>query len=57
MPVAQVILEAVRSLPAEMQQEILRHATRLRGEAAPEKPFKSIKGLWADLGISIPPKR
>lgn len=57
MPVAQVILEAVRSLPAEMQQEILRHATRLGDEAAPEKPFKSIKGLWADLGISIPPKR
>jgi hypothetical protein len=29
------------------------HATRLRDEAAKKKPFKSVKGLWADLGISL----
>jgi hypothetical protein len=53
MSVEQAILEAVRSLPPDKQEEILSHATRLRDEAAPKKPFKSIKGLWADLGISI----
>ena len=53
MSVEQAILEAVRALPADKQQEILSHATRLREEAVPRKPFKSIKGLWADLGISL----
>ncbi|MBI1787845.1 MAG: hypothetical protein HYR60_09890 [Acidobacteria bacterium] len=53
MSVEQAMLEAVRALPADKQQEVLRHATRLRDEAAPKKPFKSIKGLWADLGISL----
>jgi hypothetical protein len=53
MSVEQAILEAVRALPAEKQREILSHATKLRDEAAPKKPFKSIKGLWADLGISL----
>lgn len=53
MSVEQAILEAVRGLPAEKQQEILSHATRLREETGPKKPFKSIKGLWADLAISL----
>ena len=53
MSLEQAILEAVRTLPAEKQQEILSHATRLRDQAAKKKPFKSVKGLWADLGISL----
>lgn len=53
MSVEQAILEAVRSLPADKQQEILIHATRLCDEFAPGKPFKSIKGLWSDLSISL----
>ena len=53
MSLEQAILEAVRTLPAEKQQEILSHATRLRDEAARKKPFKSGKGLWAGLGISL----
>ena len=53
MSIEQAIIEAVRTLPAEKQQEVLRHATRLREETAPKKPFKSVKGLWADLGISL----
>ena len=53
MSLEQAILEAVRALPADKQQEVLRHATRLREETPPQKPFKSIKGLWADLGISL----
>ena len=53
MSVEHAILEAVRSLSAEKQQEILSHATRLRAESESKQPFKSIKGLWADLGISL----
>jgi hypothetical protein len=53
MSVEQAILEAVRALPADKQQEILNHATRLREEAADRRPFKSIKGLWSDLGMSL----
>ncbi len=49
----QAILEAVRALPAEKQREILSHAARLRDAAAKKRPFKSVKGLWADLGISL----
>ena len=53
MSVEQAIVEAVRALPADKQQEILEHANRLRAESRPKKPFKSVKGLWADLGISL----
>jgi hypothetical protein len=53
MSVEDAMLEAVRALPAEKQREILTHATRLRDEAEGHKPFKSIRGLWADLDISL----
>lgn len=46
-------MEAVKSLPPEKQQELLEHANRLREESAPRQPRESIKGLWADMGISI----
>jgi hypothetical protein len=42
-----------QALPAEKQQEVLTHAARLRAEAAKKRPFKSVKGLWAGLGISL----
>lgn len=53
MSVEQAILEAVRALPADKQQELLEHARRLRDETSPKQPSVSIKGLWADLGISL----
>ncbi len=53
MSVEQAILDAVRSLPFDKQQEILSHAMRLRDEAAPKTPFRSIKGILARRGISI----
>jgi hypothetical protein len=53
MSLEQAILEAVRTLPAEKQREVLNHAARLRDEAGKKGPFKSVKGLWADLGISL----
>jgi hypothetical protein len=53
MSLEQAILEAVRALPAEKQQEVLDHAARLRSESVRKMPFKSVKGLWADLSISL----
>lgn len=53
MTLEQAILEAVRGLPADLQQEILNHATRLRDEVAEKKPLRNVKGLWADLGVSL----
>jgi hypothetical protein len=56
MSVEQAILDAVRLLPFDKQQEVLSHATRLRDEAAPKKPFRSIKGILAGRGISVSAK-
>lgn len=53
MTLEQSLIEAVRSLPPEKQQELLQHANRLRQQTEPKKPLKSIRGLWADLGISL----
>ena len=53
MSVEQAILEAVRALPPDKQQEVLSHATRLRDEGAPKRPFKSVEGLWSHLDISL----
>jgi hypothetical protein len=53
MSLEQAILNAVRALPTEKQQEILSHATRLRDQTTDKKPLRSVKGLWADLGIAL----
>jgi hypothetical protein len=53
MSIEQAILDEVRALPPEKQREIYEHAKRLRHEAIPRPPLKSIEGLWADLGISL----
>jgi hypothetical protein len=52
----EAILETVRALPVEQQQEVLKHATELRAEAGKKSPFKSVRGLWVDLGISLSPE-
>ena len=51
MSVEQAILEVVRELPFEGQQEILSHAVRLKDGLRLPTPFQSIKGLWADSGL------
>jgi hypothetical protein len=49
----QSILEAVRTLSPDRQQEILKHAEKLRRESEPIRPRWSGKGLWADLNIAL----
>lgn len=55
MSLEQAILETIRALPAEKQREVLAHATRLRAETGRTRPFKSVRGLWTDLGVSLSP--
>jgi hypothetical protein len=49
----QSILEIVRTLPPEKQQEILEHAEKLRHQSKSSTPRWSGKGLWADLHIAL----
>jgi hypothetical protein len=54
MTLEQVILDAVRELPADEQRDLLDHVKRLRDEATqPQKPRKNGRGLWADLNIDL----
>jgi len=53
MSLEQAILDAVRALPIEKQREVLSHAAGLRRETGKKPPFHTLRGLWADLGISL----
>jgi len=54
MTLEQAILDAVRALPVDKQQEVLDHVKHLRGESEqPRKARKSGRGLWADLNIDL----
>jgi hypothetical protein len=54
MTLEQEILDALRGLPADKQQEVLDHAKHLRNELGQRRPQrKSGRGLWADLHIEL----
>jgi len=52
MNLAQQILERVQSLPPDQQKKVLDFADSLRTRLA-GGPRRKLKGLWADLGVSI----
>ena len=50
----QTIIDLIRSLPSDKQEEMLAHAQQLRARSGEVKtPRKSGRGLWADLGIDL----
>jgi hypothetical protein len=49
----QSVLENLRQLPPEKQQEVLDFASNLRLNNVPKQPRRSLKGLCADLNIHI----
>jgi len=50
----QAIIDLIRVLPADQQEEILAYAEQLRAKSGDGKaPRKSGRGLWADLGIEL----
>ncbi|MFN7920659.1 MAG: hypothetical protein U0Q16_11215 [Bryobacteraceae bacterium] len=54
MSVTQAIVEKVRELPPDKQQEVLEHVDRLLAlNQRPKMPLQSIEGILAGRGISI----
>lgn len=53
MSLEEAILATVRRLPADKQREVLEYAGRLTAQAESKRPFRSMRGLWADLGVSL----
>jgi hypothetical protein len=53
MSVEQLVLEKLRLLPLEKQQEVLDFVEFLQHKGAVQRPYRSVKGLWADLGAQI----
>jgi len=53
MKIEDAILELLRALPADRQQEVLDFADFLKAKSLPRRPLKSLEGLWAGHGISI----
>ena len=45
------IMERLRELPVEQQREVWHFAEFLHQKYVPTKPYKSVRGLWADLGV------
>ncbi|MEK9163813.1 MAG: DUF2281 domain-containing protein [Chloroflexota bacterium] len=53
MVIEQVVIEKLRALPAERQQEVLDFVEFLHRKSAPIRRHRRLKGLWADLKINI----
>lgn len=53
MTIEQAIVENLRSLPLEKQQEVLNFVQSLKTQASPTVNRRSIKGLCADLGVHL----
>jgi hypothetical protein len=53
MNIEQSVLEKLRTLPPEQQREVLDFAEFLHQKSIAKHPRRSLKGLWADLGVQI----
>jgi len=53
MSIEKSLLEKLEKLPAEKRQEVLDFVEFLEKKAAPKRPRRSLKGLWADLGAEV----
>lgn len=53
MSIEQAIIEKLRTLPPDKQQQVLDFAEFLQQKSLPKRPRRSLKGLWADLGVDI----
>lgn len=51
MTVEQQVLEKLRALPPQKQEEVLAYISRLQEKA--RQPQRSLSGLWADLGVNV----
>jgi hypothetical protein len=53
MTLEEAVLETLRELPVDKQQEVLDFAQYLKQKVVPKRPKRSLKGLCADLNIQI----
>ncbi len=53
MNIEQAVLEKLRELPLEKQQEVLDFTDFLHQKVTPKRPLRSVKGLCADLKFDL----
>jgi len=53
MNLEQAVLDKLRTLPPDKQQEVLDFAEFLQQKTLTKKPLKSVKGMWNNLDIDI----
>ena len=53
MTIEEAIIEKVRALPPEKQEEVLKFADSLGTPIKPRPPLRSPEGLWAGFDIDI----
>ena len=53
MTIEQQVLEKLRDLPPEKQEEVLDFVDFLKEKNGSKKPLRSLRGLWKDLNIDI----
>ncbi len=53
MNIEQAVLDKLRRLPVDKQQEVLDFAEFLHQKMTSKPPLRSVKGLWAGLDIDI----
>lgn len=56
MNIEQAVLEKLRELPLDKQQELLDFAEFLHQKSTAKRPLRSVKGLCADLKVDITEK-
>jgi hypothetical protein len=53
MSLEQQVLEKLRVLPREKQQEVLDFVEFLQHKTGVKRPRRNLKGLWSDFGVDI----
>ncbi len=53
MDLEQAVLDKLRELPPNHQQEVLDFAEFLHQKNILKRPLKSVKGMWANLDMDI----
>lgn len=53
MTIEEMVLQKLRQLPPEKQKEVLDFIESLKAKDGPRRPLRSLRGLWADLGVDI----
>ena len=53
MDIQRAIMEKVKALPDDKQQEVLDFIEFIQQKEGVKWPRRSLKGLWADLGVGV----